>query len=146
MRYVTNYVTYLKKVMDKKSPILFKACREGDLDMVKKLLDEGMDVNIRDNHRWTLLMEASVFGQLDVIDELFNRGADINDVEEYNSSALVLVARNSRDIRVVKKLLDHGADYDIKGKYGKKMMDHLPKYDKVEIEEYISCDIKPACK
>jgi len=135
--------------MDEKIDELFRVCMQGNLDMVKKLLDEGIDVNIRDEHLWTPLMDAAIFERIDVIDELIDRGADINAVNEDGASSLIIVARNTRNIRIIKSLLDCGADYDIICDEGKKMIDHLPEYEKVEIEEYISnlpCDVKPARK
>jgi len=133
--------------MNKKSEDLFKACICGKLDMVKKLLDEGVDINIRDKYKWTPLMDAAIFDHLDVVNYLILRGVDINATEECNMSPLILVARNRRSTRIFRKLLDCGANYNIVDDEGKKMIDYLEEHKKEEIEEYIfnlSCDVKPA--
>jgi len=137
--------------MDGKSEDLFAACRDGDLDIVKKLLDEGVDVNFRDEQGFTFLLIASIFSEhLGIVDELISRGADVDAVDDHNRSPMMVIFRNTYSIQIVKKLLDYGANYyDITDDEGKKMVDYLQEHEKTEIEEYISnlpCDVKPARK
>jgi len=57
---------------------LIDAVYEGDLEKVKKLLDEGEDVNARDDYGRTPLHYASIYGIVDVVKFLVEKGADIN--------------------------------------------------------------------
>jgi ankyrin repeat protein len=59
------------------SPILL-AAREGRVNAVRYLLDQGADVNTRDNAGNTALAEATYYAQIPVIKELLARGANIN--------------------------------------------------------------------
>ena len=130
-------------------PDIFRACVDGELENVKKLLDEGVDVNIRDNDGWTPLMDAVLFGRLDIIDELVNRGADIDVVDNDGMSALMFPNTDKKNILAFKKLIFYGANYNAVDKKGRNMLDFLSDHreDRKEIEEYISTlpsNIKPA--
>lgn len=56
---------------------LHKAADDGDIAGVKRLLDEGVDVNVRDEGGATPLHVASFRGHHDVIKLLLAKGADI---------------------------------------------------------------------
>ncbi|KAM1963114.1 hypothetical protein ACFX16_023322 [Malus domestica] len=62
--------------------LLHIGCRKGDLKQVRRLLDEGMDVNAaawgRKSKGVTPLHLAAEGGHLDVMDELLERGANID--------------------------------------------------------------------
>jgi ankyrin repeat protein len=53
------------------------ASRNGDVRTVRRLLDRGIDVNIRDRKKLTALMYAAQEGQVPVAELLMNRGADV---------------------------------------------------------------------
>ena len=58
---------------------LHLACAQGDLDGAKIYLDNGAEVDARDNVERTPLHFAAANGSnIDLIDELVNRGADVN--------------------------------------------------------------------
>jgi ankyrin repeat protein len=57
---------------------LFLAAREGRLNAVRYLLDQGADVNVRGPHGHSALTEATYYGHLPIIKELVAKGADIN--------------------------------------------------------------------
>lgn len=65
---------------------LFLAAGEGKLGVVRYLLDEGADVNARENRGSTALIEAAYNGHTDVIKELLLRGADINVISEQGTA------------------------------------------------------------
>ena len=43
-----------------------KACINEDIDMVKFLVDKGIDVNMRDNEGWTALHAAAQSGFIEI--------------------------------------------------------------------------------
>jgi ankyrin repeat protein len=59
------------------APLLL-AAGEGRLDAVRYLLDQGADVNARDEHGRSALTEAAFNGNASVIKELILRGAELN--------------------------------------------------------------------
>src|SRR4030095_5825558 len=72
-----------------KADALSDAVRKGDVAAVKKLLDEGVDVNTKYRYNRTPLSFAADRGHVAVVKLLLERGADINAKDTfYNASAL----------------------------------------------------------
>ena len=61
-----------------KGDALWEATRKGDIAAVKKLLDEGVDVNVKLRYGATVLFYACERGHLDIVKLLLERGADVN--------------------------------------------------------------------
>jgi ankyrin repeat protein len=72
-----------------KADAFLEATRKGDAAGVRKLLDEGVDVNTRFRYDRTALSYACDRGHLEVVKLLLERGADVN-VEDtfYHATAL----------------------------------------------------------
>lgn len=90
---------------------LLNAAKEGNVNEVKKALDNGADVNHVSEKGSTALMLASMGGHLGVVELLISKGADVNIIT--NTSALVSAAGLGR-YDIVKYLIDHGADVNQK--------------------------------
>ena len=84
---------------------LISASIEGRLSRVSQMLNQGMDVNQRDEAGRTALMEASAFGRFGVVVRLINAGADINLRDNQGITSLMLATLEGRE-RVVKLLID----------------------------------------
>jgi ankyrin repeat protein len=78
------------------TPDLHKAVREGDADKVKKLLDAGADVNVRESSKdrlqYTPLHWAANNGDLEIAEILISRGADLDAEDPTYSTPLYLAA------------------------------------------------------
>ena len=61
-----------------KAEQLQEAARKGDAATVKKLLDEGVDVNTKFRYGATALFYACDHGHLEVVKVLLDRGADMD--------------------------------------------------------------------
>lgn len=97
------------------------ACRAGNLEKVKELVNAN-NVNATDHEGKTLLMFACQFGNEDIVDLLLANGADVNAQTKsaetsYLSGQTALFFAIGKEIRcncpqprIVKKLLEHGAD------------------------------------
>ncbi len=98
-----------------KADALAEAARKGDAITVKKLLDEGVDVNTKYRYNATALSYASDRGHVDVVKLLIDRGADVNVKDTfYNATPLTwavspAMGRKPQHAEVVKLLLQHGA-------------------------------------
>ena len=98
-----------------KADALAEAARKGDAAIVKKLLDEGVDVNTKYRYGATALSYACDRGHLDVAKLLIDRGADVNVKDTfYNATPLTwavnpAMGRKPQHPDVVRLLLQHGA-------------------------------------
>ena len=88
------------------APLLL-AAGEGRLDAVRYLLDQGADVNARDERGRSALTEATFYGNTLVIKELILRGADINAVTDEGTA--LDVAINTKHDAIVDLLKHYGA-------------------------------------
>lgn len=79
---------------------LMKAALRGDESTVRKLLDQGADVNSRDRDGETALMAAGYNGNVRVVRLLLDRGADVNPRSRKGYTAFDLaVKRGNDDVR-----------------------------------------------
>lgn len=98
-----------------KADALSEAARKGDAAMVKKLLDEGVDVNTKYRYDVTALFYACDRGHLEVVKVLLDHGADVNTTDSfYHGTALGMAARPAmgrkpQHAEIVGLLLKHGA-------------------------------------
>lgn len=97
---------------------LLEGAAEADLEKVRRLLDEGADVNTKIGHV-TPLMEAAYYGKekeiLPVVKLLLERGADVNFIETgYGDDTALKRAERCGFARVVKLLKKHGPK-DLRG-------------------------------
>jgi ankyrin repeat protein len=100
-----------------KADALAEAARKGDAAAVKKLLDEGVDVNTKYRYGATVLSFASDRGHVDVVKLLIERGADVLVKDTfYNATPLTwavspAMGRKPQHLEVVRLLLAKGG-YD----------------------------------
>jgi ankyrin repeat protein len=97
------------------STMLKMASYQGKTDIVKLLVERGVDINFTynleyDNSALTLATEKS---HKDIVKLLIENGADINYQNWHHASALYFAVKNG-DIHIVNYLLEHGADINIK--------------------------------
>jgi ankyrin repeat protein len=90
------------------------ATARGDLGAIAALLAAGTDVDSRDEHGQTALMNAARDGRADVVRLLIGHGADLNHRAKYGLTALMLaVVRGHGD--AVRVLVEAGADLSVRG-------------------------------
>ena len=90
---------------------LMNAAVGGDVNAVKKLLNEGADVNVQGFNGWTALSEAAYGGHTKIVKLLIEKGADVNAKANNGVTALMWAAWNGHT-EIVKLLIDKGADID----------------------------------
>jgi len=83
------------------------AAREGRVNAVRFLLDQGADINARDSSGNTALTEATYYAQIPVIKELLARGANINGLANGGTALDIALSRN--DSAVIDLLKHYGA-------------------------------------
>ncbi|KAH9027683.1 ankyrin repeat-containing domain protein [Lactarius hengduanensis] len=91
---------------------LYTASQNGQLDIVRSLLDRGSDINKKSTFRATPLDAASRYGKLEVAKLLIERGADV-DSRDRNGRSPLITALVHEQFEVAKLLLDHRADVNV---------------------------------
>jgi ankyrin repeat protein len=88
------------------------AARHGDLDMVKKFLTKGVDVNIKyGKNEWTPLLFAAPGHHKDVLELLISKGANVNATGKRKLTALHFAARGEK-LEIVQLLVNNGANIE----------------------------------
>ena len=92
---------------------IWTACKEGHLERVRELIQDGQDVNsIGGSYRWTPLMVAADNGHDQVVRELIRAGADVNGKENIKQTALHWASSGGHS-SVVKTLAEAGANLNV---------------------------------
>jgi ankyrin repeat protein len=90
------------------------AIKAGDVVRLQEMFAAGADINARDEHGQTGLMNAARDGATTAVRWLVEHGAELNHTAKYNLSALMLAVINGRDA-IVAILVEAGADRSIQG-------------------------------
>jgi len=104
------------KVMDRISNFL-TAADNGDTAKVMEDLNQGIDVNVTDEHGQTALMLAADHGHVDTAKIILKHGALPNLQNKRGGTALMFASFNGH-LEIVRELLKAGADVNVKAKNG----------------------------
>lgn len=97
---------------------IFAAALEGHIDVVKVLLNNGVDINSKSNDGETPLRAAIGNGRIAMVTELLARGANVNASSREGETALMAASSIRGYSEVVRQLLDKGADVNAKNNNG----------------------------
>lgn len=92
---------------------LIRACAEGNLDLVKSLIEKGADIEAKNNDGRTALMWACENGIIEIVSFLVEKGANLNTKDSQGLTAVCNAAGNGH-FAVVKLLVENGANIRIK--------------------------------
>jgi ankyrin repeat protein len=90
------------------------AIQNGDLVRIDVLLKQKSNLDSRDKHGQTALMNAAKLGLIPIVRCLINEGADLNVKAKYGLTALMLAIINDRK-EVAIAQIEAGADIGLKG-------------------------------
>ena len=88
---------------------LMRAALDGNTEKVKELIQQGADVNQRDDNGRTALMFAVINTHYETMKLLLEYGADVNAKSNQGGTPL-MGATTAGDLRMVQALLENGAD------------------------------------
>ena len=101
---------------------LFEAVKSADIDLVRRVLAAGGNVNARDSDSATLLMQAAHLGNLNAVNALIAAGAEVNVSDAHGWTALMKSAYNAELNRgfaeVAQALINAGANIEAPIGYG----------------------------
>lgn len=99
---------------------LHHAANNGDYHLIRKLLSEGVDVNVQDNNGWTALHFAAQNNHFETIDLLLEYKADPNLHDAQGNGPLWIAAMHANEkYHGVLSLLKSHANPNYKNKYGR---------------------------
>lgn len=105
---------------------LLDAAKDGNLDQVKSLIEQGADIEAKTDNGSTPLHWAAASGHTDVANLLLEKGADIEAKDRGGWTPLHWAAANGQT-DIANLLLEKGADIDAKTNDGKTPL-HLAAY------------------
>ena len=115
------YVRSQQRDADDGLTALMRAARDGERNNVKALLEQGVDVNVRDTGSftggWSALTYAAANGDLEIVKALVSNGAEVDSVDESGATPLMAAAQYD-NASVVKALIEKGADVNRRDKSG----------------------------
>lgn len=91
---------------------------KGSVEMAKLLFEHGADINVQQFGGKTALIWSALGNNHDLVAWLLAQGAETELRDDYQRTALLLVARETGDAAMAKLLLENGAEVDARDKYG----------------------------
>jgi TonB family protein len=103
-----TYLSLWQRDAEEGVTALMRAARDGERENVKALLEQGVDVNVRDPGGWSALTYAAAKGDLEIVKVLLSKGAEIDPKDQTEPTPL-MAAVTYKNVAVVKMLIAHGA-------------------------------------
>ncbi len=92
-------------ISSKLNKMIFVGIARNSIDLVKKALEQGADINFIDSNGYSFLMYASHKGYLSIVNLLIDNGAKINIQDNDGCTALMLAIENEHE-EVAKALFE----------------------------------------
>lgn len=127
------------RTRDDESPLMMAALK-GHLDLARRLIDRGSDVN---KTGWTPLHYAATGGHLAIMELLLEHHAYI-DAESPNGTTPLMMAAQYGSIDAVRLLLAAGADPRLKNQLGLSAIDFAYRVNRAEAAELIAETVRRA--
>jgi ankyrin repeat protein len=115
---------------------VFNKARDGDAEMLDRLVTAGLPVNLKNSKGDTLLMLASYYGHLDAVNVLLKHKAD-PEMRNGNGQSPIAGAAFKGDLAVVKALVEAGAEIEGSSFDGRTALMMAAMFNRVAIVEYL---------
>jgi ankyrin repeat protein len=118
-----NHTAMVKLLLEKGanpntwSPPLYFAAGQGDVEVVRLLLDHGADINETNANQTTALHQATLNGRAAVVKLLIERGAKIEAKDQFGATPLHEAAHWGQP-EAARELLDRGANVQARDDHG----------------------------
>jgi ankyrin repeat protein len=101
---------------------LDQAARNGQVEIVRLLIDHGANLHTADTNGWTPLHVSSRSGHLEVVKLLLRRGMDIDVLDKAIKTAAELASENNK-AEVANFLAEYKADANVRNNLRSKILD-----------------------
>jgi ankyrin repeat protein len=119
-------------------PEIYNAVRNEEIGTVKKLLDEGVDVNTRGGRPGRTLLHAAIFkNNASLIHLLIERGADVQAQDRYSGKTPLHLAACANHVHLCKIFIEAGAEIDVRSKGGLTPLYSAVHKGQLEAAEYL---------
>lgn len=116
------------------SNFIIEGDKKNALKLIQVYQEKGLDLDQADSEGWTPLHFAVQEGLFPIIEKLVEAGVSINKQEEYGRTPLFIAIFNRLPNKIVKYLIEHGADISISNNEGISAYQFLSK----ELERWIN--------
>jgi hypothetical protein len=109
---IKNELTIIKN--HQISQTIFSACQNGDLEIVKILIEKGIDIESRNNGVLFFYSNCTPFyvacenGHLNIFSFLYNKGANIHSKNDNNHKSPLEISAENHHLEIIEFLFDHG--------------------------------------
>lgn len=109
---------------------LHQACINGNINLVRRLIEQGHAINVRDNAGWLPLHEACNYGHKEIVELLLDRNAAINDKggERCDGTTPLHDACGNGNLEIIELLIERGANVTLLMDSGETPLDVLKKW------------------
>lgn len=122
--------------IDIMTELMHNFCAIGNLDIVKSLINIGMDINKRNKNGISALMYACKENQMDIVKYLLSLDVNVNDVDSNQNSAFMYAIKTG-NIDIIKELIDHNANINAKNKNGETPLILSIKDKNIKVMKYL---------
>ena len=107
-----------------------------DIKEVKRLLQQGLDLNAENHLGWSLLTVASNYGRAQSVRLLIDNGADVNKAGRWGVTPLMRAACRG-DLEIARLLIENGADTDPRDISDFSALDYAESRDRKEMAQLL---------
>jgi hypothetical protein len=117
--------------------LLHSAAESGNLDLVRYIVEQGVDVNAEADGGQRPIQCAVSYGHLEIVKYLVSRGADTQVKDEGGNSLLHIAAYHNNDPFLFKYLVSEGCDINERDNYGFSILHVSAQAGKVGLTKYL---------
>jgi len=115
---------------------LFESVKGNDIDKVKKLIEQGVNINAEDYIGWRPLHWAVHKGNINITELLVKAGAEINSKTKTQCDTPLHIAAWENYPDIAKLLIKHGADLNAENMYGIAPIHYVVQHNNPEVVDF----------
>lgn len=128
-----NDYAHILRLMENPSIMLILAIKyKCDNDMILKLIENGADINGKDENGKTVLMYAIIYND-DVVNVLIRKGVNMDAQDIHGCTSLMYAFMSDTRNQIMRLLIDSGANTSIQNKQGKTVLMYSIYYNNKDI-------------